>query len=96
MKTEIHPSVQTSDIPADNVPTKSRWIRPLRLTILFIILYVVSIGPVFNLYRDGKISRASMIVYRPLTSIKSPMFEFSRWYLMQGIPNHREEVTIDD
>jgi len=37
-----------------------------------------------------------MIAYRPLTSIKSPMFEFSRWYLMQGISNHREEVAIDD
>jgi hypothetical protein len=85
-----------TEIPSGNVPTKSRWIRPLRLAILFIILYVVSIGPVFNLYRAGKISRVSMIAYRPLTSIKSPMFEFSRWYLMQGISNHREEVAIDD
>ena len=95
MKTEIHPSVQTSDIPSGNVPTKSRW-HPLQLAILFIILYVVSIGPVFNLYRAGKISRVAMIAYRPLTSIKSPMFEFIRWYLMQGISNHHEEVTIDD
>lgn len=83
MKTETTP--ETQSVASTPVPAQKRWVRPVRMAILFAILYVVSIGPVFNLYRTGKISRGVMDVYRPLISHKSPMFEFSRWYLMQWI-----------
>ena len=88
MKTEILPSAQTPAAPVVTpapAPAKNRWVRPVRLAILFAILYVVSVGPVFNLYRTGKLSHGVMNVYRPLISHKSPMFEFSRWYLIQWV-----------
>ena len=88
MKTEIIPPSQAPVLPAATpapAPAKKRWFRPAQTLILLAILYVVSVGPAFNLYRAGKISHNAILIYRPLLSQHSPAFEFSRWYLLQWL-----------
>lgn len=88
MKTETTPETKTPVAPVATpaaAPAPKRWFRPIQTVILLAILYVVSVGPAFNLYRTGKLFHGAMLIYRPLLSHNSPAFDFSRWYLMQWI-----------
>ena len=62
-----------------------RTLRVVRTALLFVILYVVSVGPAFKLYCEQKLPSAIFQVYKPVTSVHSPVRGVVFWYLNQWI-----------
>jgi hypothetical protein len=62
-----------------------RALRIARTVLLFAILYVVSVGPVFKLYCEQKLPSAIYHLYKPVTSVHSPVRAAVFWYLNQWV-----------
>ena len=62
------------------VPT---WVRWIPACVLVALLYFVSVGPAFRLHGQGRLSSKALLIYKPLISIHSPLFEVTREYLVE-------------
>ncbi|MBI3874724.1 MAG: hypothetical protein HY300_01895 [Verrucomicrobia bacterium] len=78
MKTDI----VTTETSKKRLPT---WVRWIPACVLLALLYFVSVGPVFRLYTHGKVSHNALIIYKPLISTHSPLFEITRDYLIEWV-----------
>jgi len=77
LKTEID-TVKSS--AKKSLPTWVRWIPAFALVA---ILYFASVAPVMQLVQNHTLSNNALLIYKPLISIHSPLYQLTFDYLME-------------